>query len=111
MCVKGNTEVIIRQASVSDLLPSPAALAARARRQPSSRRRHFATAPASPPGPRSSLSRDSRPICCRSGHSLPASSLAAATLAGISNPLHHKCARLGLTHVIWWRVPPLVQLN
>jgi hypothetical protein len=35
-----------RLASVSDLLPSPAAFAARARRQPSSRRRCFAAAPA-----------------------------------------------------------------
>ena len=62
-----------RLASVSDLLPSPAAFAARARRQPSSRRRHFAAAPASPP--RSSPPRDSQPICCRSGHS-PASLVA-----------------------------------
>jgi hypothetical protein len=54
-------------ASVSDLLPSPAAFAARAKRQPSSRRRCFAAAPAFPP--RSSPSRDSRPTCCGSGPS------------------------------------------
>jgi hypothetical protein len=40
-----------RQASVSDLLPSPTAFATRARRQPSSRRRRFAAAVASPPAP------------------------------------------------------------
>ena len=45
------------------------------------------------------------------GTPLPASSLAAATPAGISTPLHHQRARIFLAHVIWWRVPPLVQLN
>ena len=35
------------------------------------------------------------------GTHLPASSLAAATPAGISTPPHHQRARLGLTHVIW----------
>ena len=98
-----------RQASVSDLLPSPTALAARARRQPSSRRRHFAAAPASPTAP-PRLGTPGRSVV-GPGTPLPASSLAAATPAGISTPLHHQRARLGLTHVIWWRVPPLVQLN
>ena len=45
------------------------------------------------------------------GTPLPASSLAAATPAGISTPLHHQRAKIALAHVIWWRVPPLVQLN
>ena len=45
------------------------------------------------------------------GTLLPALSLAAATPAGISTPLHHQRARIFLAHVIWWRVPPLVQLN
>jgi hypothetical protein len=70
---RGAFSLSSRQASVSDLLPSPAAFVARARRQPSSRRRRFAAAPAPPP--RSSPSRDSRPTCCGSGHS-PASLVA-----------------------------------
>ena len=47
------------------------------------------------------------------GTPLPASSLAAATPAGISTPLHHRYQGQGShpMHVIWWRVPPLVQLN
>jgi hypothetical protein len=45
------------------------------------------------------------------GTPLPASSLAVATPAGISTPLHHRCRGSRLTHVIWWRVPPLVHLN
>lgn len=98
-----------RQASVSDLLPSPTALAARARRQPSSRRRHFAAAPASPSAPLR-LGTPGRSVV-GPGTPLPASSLAAATPAGISTPLHHQRARIVLAHVIWWRVPPLVQLN
>ena len=81
-----------RQASASDLFPSPAGSAARAREQPTSHRRCFAAITAFPPlppravaapsqlrlpspNPYSSTSKDSRPICCGFGHS-PASLVA-----------------------------------
>ena len=60
-----------RQASASNLLPSPTPLVARAKRQLVPRYRRSVAAPASLL-PRSSTSKDSRPICCGSGHS-PAS--------------------------------------
>jgi hypothetical protein len=81
-----------RQASASDLLPSPAALATRARRQPVPRRRRSVAALVSLP-PRSSTSRDSWPICCGSGHS-PAGLVACRSDA--SSHLHSapRCTRL-----------------
>jgi hypothetical protein len=70
-----------RLASVSDLLPSPAAFAARARRQPSSRHRCVAAAPASPPPPAPPrLGTPGRPVV-GPGTPLPASLLAAATFS------------------------------
>ena len=120
-----------RQASASDLLPSPAALATRAQGEgsppraaaaPSQRRpllhhryqssrlaRHLVASPLLLPAP-PRLGTPGRSVV-GPGTPLPASSLAAATPAGISTPLHHQRARIFLAHVIWWRVPPLVQLN
>jgi hypothetical protein len=89
----------------------PRALAARARLQPSPRRRHFAAAPAPPPPPRSSPSRDSRPICCRPGHS-PASLVACRRDASWhlhSAPPSARKARPYARHLV--ACDPLAQLN
>ena len=88
-----------RQASASHMLPSPAALAARAWKQPAPRRRRSVAAPAPSPYTRPRLEPPGRSVV-GPGTLLLASSLAVATPASIFTLRHHRRARLALTHDI-----------